>query len=320
MKKALLLGLALAALACALPASAQTTRELDLQDSPATSTNKTNYVDDLVSGFGDYFVTSSRTGAYGGRDLMLRIGRDVKNLFIFITIIYLIIGVYMMLTSSGDEEALKKWRNQIIWSSIAIVVMQSAYSVVSVLFDLDVGRSGGYSAVTILRELVNPFTRLLQTLASFAFLAMAFYAFFEVSIAQDDHEKRKKGHYQIYYSILGFIVVKASEALVLSVYGRPEDDCTRGTFFTSSRCLLEDPNVGDTLRIATTIINFFNSFIAIAVVLLLIYAGFLVLTSQGEEEKLKTAKNILLYIAIGLLLLVASYAIFNFFLLRDNGA
>ncbi len=300
-------------------AHAQTTRELDLQDSPASSSNKSNYIDDFVSDFGDYFVTSSRTGAYGTRDLMLRIARDVKNLFIFITIIYLIIGVYMMVSSDGKEEDLKKWRTQIIWSSIAIVIMQSAYSIVSVLFDLDVGRSGGYSAVAVLRELVNPFTRLLQTLASFAFLAMAFYAFFTYSIAQDDHEKRKKGNYQIYYSILGFIVVKASEVLVLSVYGRPDDDCTRGTFFTSSRCLLEDPNIGDALRIATTIINFFNSFIAIVIVLLLIYAGWLVLTSGGEDDKLKKAKNILVYIAAGMLLLVASYAIFNFFLLRDTG-
>ena len=40
------------------------------------------------------------------------------------------------------------------------------------------------------------------------------------------------------------------------------------------------------------------------------------LISGGEEEKLKKAKNIILYIVIGFVILVASHAIFRFFILK----
>lgn len=49
---------------------------------------------------------------------------------------------------------------------------------------------------------------------------------------------------------------------------------------------------------------------------MVIYAGWLVLISGGDEEKLKKAKNIVIYILIGLVILVASHAIFRFFIMQ----
>ena len=49
---------------------------------------------------------------------------------------------------------------------------------------------------------------------------------------------------------------------------------------------------------------------------MILYAGWLVFISGGEEEKLKKAKKIVLYVALGIILLVASQAIFRFFFLR----
>jgi len=49
---------------------------------------------------------------------------------------------------------------------------------------------------------------------------------------------------------------------------------------------------------------------------LIVYAGWLVFISGGEEEKLKKAKSTILYIALGFILLVASHAIFRFFILK----
>jgi flagellar basal body-associated protein FliL len=38
--------------------------------------------------------------------------------------------------------------------------------------------------------------------------------------------------------------------------------------------------------------------------------------SGGDEEKLKKAKNTILYIVLGFIVLVASHAIFRFFILK----
>jgi hypothetical protein len=52
-------------------------------------------------------------------------------------------------------------------------------------------------------------------------------------------------------------------------------------------------------------------------VILIIYAGWLVLISAGDEEKLKKAKSTILYVFIGFIVLVASHAIFRFFILQS---
>ena len=46
--------------------------------------------------------------------------------------------------------------------------------------------------------------------------------------------------------------------------------------------------------------------------ILIIYAGLLYLTSQGEAEKVKKAKNILTQSVIGLVIIIAAYAISAF--------
>lgn len=49
---------------------------------------------------------------------------------------------------------------------------------------------------------------------------------------------------------------------------------------------------------------------------MLIYAGFLLVTAGSDDEQLKKTKQILIYTAIGFLILVASHAIISFFFLE----
>ncbi len=54
------------------------------------------------------------------------------------------------------------------------------------------------------------------------------------------------------------------------------------------------------------------SVLGIIFVVLVVYAGFLYLTSQGEDDKVKTAKKLLSQAVIGLVLIIAAYAIADF--------
>ncbi len=53
---------------------------------------------------------------------------------------------------------------------------------------------------------------------------------------------------------------------------------------------------------------------------MILYAGAQILLSQGDEEKVKKGKQSLLYIAIGLLILVANYLILTFFLVPETAS
>ncbi len=48
---------------------------------------------------------------------------------------------------------------------------------------------------------------------------------------------------------------------------------------------------------------------AVVAVLAIIFAGFMFVTAQGDEEKIKTAKRILLYAAIGIVILLGARVI-----------
>jgi hypothetical protein len=75
-----------------------------------------------------------------------------------------------------------------------------------------------------------------------------------------------------------------------------------------------DPRV-----LAGRIINFSLGFLGVIAVGFIAYAGFLWLTSSGDEEKITTAKNILKNGVIGLVIILSSWAIASFIISRLVG-
>lgn len=68
------------------------------------------------------------------------------------------------------------------------------------------------------------------------------------------------------------------------------------------------------------IVKGFMGLLGIAAVVLVVYAGFLWMTAGGEEEKVKTAKKILVQATIGLAIILMSYAISSFVISSIVGA
>lgn len=61
-----------------------------------------------------------------------------------------------------------------------------------------------------------------------------------------------------------------------------------------------------------TLINIFLSILGIIFLVLVLYAGFLWMTAAGDSGKVDKAKTLLTQAIIGLILILASYAIANF--------
>jgi hypothetical protein len=57
------------------------------------------------------------------------IAKQIKDIMVFLAVIFLAIAIIKLLFSPNDEESVKKWRKNIIWVSVGIFVMQIAYSV-----------------------------------------------------------------------------------------------------------------------------------------------------------------------------------------------
>lgn len=68
-----------------------------------------------------------------------------------------------------------------------------------------------------------------------------------------------------------------------------------------------------------TVINFFLFFLGLVATAFIIYGGFLYVTSQGEDQKVETAKKIITYAAIGIVVVLISFALINTLLDAGSG-
>ncbi len=85
---------------------------------------------------------------------------------------------------------------------------------------------------------------------------------------------------------------------------------------------LANSNLGtrDIVGIVSTLINVFLGFLGIIAVILIIYAGWLWMSSQGEADKIQKAKLILTSSVIGLIIILSSYAIARFVISKISEA
>jgi hypothetical protein len=74
---------------------------------------------------------------------------------------------------------------------------------------------------------------------------------------------------------------------------------------------------GSFRTILRTIINFVLYFLGLVATIMVIYGGFLYITSQGEDTD--KAKKVLMYAAIGIVIILISFALVNTLLTAADG-
>lgn len=60
--------------------------------------------------------------------------------------------------------------------------------------------------------------------------------------------------------------------------------------------------------------------LGIVAFVLIVYGGFMIMTAAGNEEKVETGKNVLLYAVIGLAIILSAYSITNYVISELYGA
>ncbi len=255
-------------------------------------TQRNDPLRDLQEG-GDGFWTSNDVGERGIYDVLVTVARDIKNIFfVFATVFFLYI-VLRLLLSDNTEEDTSKFKKWILWISIGIIVMQLAFSFVSVVYD---GWLWEWLAGSIVGSVLMPLITLLETIAAFFFIAMAIVAFYRLITSNGEEQAATDAKTTVINALLWYIVVRAARFLVEAVYVKSASIEASG--FSN---------------LIVSIINWMNGFVAIVVILMILYTGAQVLLSWWEEEKLTNAKKSLIYIVIWVVLLLINFLILTFF-------
>jgi len=120
---------------------------------------------------------------------------------------------------------------------------------------------------------------MLMFFASFVFVAMGVWSFYLLVTAGGDEDKVTKGKMIIVQAVIGFIVIKFAQVLVKNTF---DPGCGKSVFFGLIKLRDHDvcANITENASIITTIITWANGFIALIIVLMILYAGFLILLKK----------------------------------------
>lgn len=265
---------------------------------------------DIFSWELEYF-NSRKTWAEWMFNLSINLAYSLKNLFLIFASIYLVILVLKLFFSSSSDEELGKFKKWIVWTTVWIIVMQTAFSFTTNLYDKSINEN---LAANFGENIIQPFINLLLIFTSFAFIWIAIYSFYKIVTSNGDEEWAKHWKMSIVQAMIWFIVIKFTQTIVDSTYWKVE--CTNWSWLTSSKCK-ETAQVEWNMELIMNLINWWNSLLAIIITILVIYAWVNLMLSNWDEEKIKKAKQSIIYIAIWLLIIVSSYLILSFFIIPE---
>jgi hypothetical protein len=123
-------------------------------------------------------------------------------------------------------------------------------------------------------------------------------AAYRLLISRGDSDQLGKAKTQITYAILGIIVAGLAEIIVFRV------------LFPAQGTRI--PDAAEFARLLVTMTNFISGFISTIAVIMIIYSGYLYVTSLGGDG-LDKAKSILIGSIVGLLIAMSAFALVNTF-------
>ncbi len=101
---------------------------------------------------------------------------------------------------------------------------------------------------------------------------------------------------------------------------RPDFNRAMGDGGSGGSGKLDNPiNANNIVELVGLLVGSFFDVIGAAAFLFIIIGGFLMVTAAGDDEKIERGKNILLYTAVGLGLLVMSYVIIKYVIVVFTG-
>jgi len=238
--------------------------------------------------------------------------------FLFIVaLIVAFIAAIRLFVSNNNEEDFSKWTQTLIWSIWWLFLVAISYWVMRTLSDTVFRRwTTELNVDTIYRATINiiyPILNFIRYIAAICFFCVIVYAFYKIIFAIWDEEGFQSWKKTFIAAAIGFIIMLAAEPIVRMAYGW--SDCGWSKLFgipTECTNRIFDTNIF--LGTIVKIIIFLNGFIALVTIIMIMYAGFLILTGWWDEEKSEKAKKTITYAIIGVLIILFSYVIYRAFL------
>lgn len=175
----------------------------------------------------------------------------------------------------------------------------------------DVGTNSGYTDSSVEQILVNIINASLSLLFLVVMGFLIYGGYFWMT-SMGNEEKIKKSKQILTASIVGLLIILSSLAIIN---------------FISNALGLTPPNLPQNTGLPTgsldsilyNIINAFLTLVGAIALVMTVYGGFRWMTAAGNEDTVNEAKRILTASAIGLVIIIISWSVVNFVIVKTVG-
>ena len=237
----------------------------------------------------------------------------VVPLIVIIWILSAILWFYKIMFSSEDT-ATKEWTKYIMFWVIGIILIMSAKFIGQNVFDMLWTPEGGtitWSAMAIwlYERILYPFIKLAIYLvlgAMFVILVSRVITF----LFGTDSDAQKKAGTLIWWNVISMIIIIGAKQIVEAIYGKQativnQNITNLGEIWSG---VLADKNI----PILYQVINYALGIASLVILVIIIIQTVALLTKPDDPAQVKSIKNSLLYMFIGILILGTGYLIVNF--------
>ena len=225
----------------------------------------------------------------------------IQNVLNILAILLLAI-IGMQIASIHSEDAAKKGYKQMVGIISGIVVMNVAFDFSRTFVSTAINTPGNAGILlgaarlntVVIEPLINFFLTFLVALAIFSIVLSSFRI---ITAYGKNEEQQKKSLAILGEAVLGLVVIGVARIFVTSVYGTY--DAIR-------------PNLPLGIKFVMDAINYGLGFVGMIALVMMIYAGFLMLTDLGKGERFKKGTNILRLSVIAIVIMLSAYTLSSF--------
>ncbi|MBU1018274.1 pilin [Patescibacteria group bacterium] len=267
---------------------------------------KTAHAQGALGGAWDQFLRNdlkSFGGAPGesGEDVAVSVIKRLISIVKYVmggaALIFGILYATNLIFSRGKEETISKQKTNFLWIFVGFVVLMLAEQVANIfnpeqstsenLIDFEAGRDKLRDITDYLKWLFGSIIVLLMTISGIRLVT-----------AGGDQETIDKQKRNLTWSGIGMLMILMASGIVNAIY------------------VVEEGTVAETTESLTQIsgvIRLLLVFLGPVAILFTISAGFMYLTAFENEERAKTAKNMIIGGVTGIIFIYAAYALVNTF-------
>jgi hypothetical protein len=244
----------------------------------------------------------------------------ITPIVITVGVAVVLFGAYKMM-STEKEDAIKEGGRLVLYGVIGIVIMVSAQflgdtlvsKIINNNLDSNVGLQGLQVADSLYEHMLVPFLKIIVYLSSgilFFLMVMRVFTF----LTSQDESVKKKATGIIIRSVIGIIIILAANQIVEAVFGK------RDQVINPNAQEIGDVGTGiyevQTIPIIYSVINRVMGLTTLAVLVLIIFQTFQLLTKPDNADNISKIKKTLIYVAIGVGIIGAGYVISNVLILN----